>query len=74
MSYHQIDQLLALGMAVVILTTFWYVFLRPLDTVSFYGVPASRKPRTVAATGKTSGGNRGREAAGSTRTGPADRL
>lgn len=39
MSYHQIDMLLALGMAVVILTTFWYVFLRPLDTVSLDGVP-----------------------------------
>ena len=48
MSYHQIDTLLAVGMAVAIMTGFWYVFLRPLDTRFMEGVPEAGKDEPVA--------------------------
>ncbi len=48
MSYHQIDTLLAVGMAVAILTGFWYVFLRPLDTRFMEGVPEAGNDEPVA--------------------------
>lgn len=35
MSYHQIDMLFGIGMAIVLLATFWFVFLHPLNSLDF---------------------------------------